>query len=250
MAATLAAYREWAERQVGYRESPVNRTKYALLAGHANGYPWCATFLVAGAATVGLRLPSRSAYTPTMAAGFQLAGRWHTSAQLGDLAFYNFPDATSRIQHVGLVVGVGSNYVSAIEGNTSSADGGSQTDGGGVHLRVRPRSHVVGFGRPEYAPEVAVAPPIVGKNTTVTKAPGGFLVKIQQLDSSGHGWVAVPVPFDKLAGVVEYGPYPPSDGYWGHMPPLRLRTQQRNRTTIVVIDGKPFQPAIFHVRSK
>lgn len=40
----------WAASQVRTMESPreSNKQPYAAKAGHANGQPWCATFLVAG----------------------------------------------------------------------------------------------------------------------------------------------------------------------------------------------------------
>ena len=40
----------WAAHQVGTPEKPQgsNDQPYAAIAGHANGLPWCATFLVAG----------------------------------------------------------------------------------------------------------------------------------------------------------------------------------------------------------
>lgn len=142
-----------ARRELTYTESPPNsnRTKFAAEAGHANGQPWCATFVVAMARRVGLTLPSESAYTPTMAQGFKNAGRWHLTPQAGDIAFFDFPDSKHRIQHVGIVVGAAGSYVTCIEGNTSPGDSGSQDNGGGVYTRRRPKAHAVGYGRPAYS---------------------------------------------------------------------------------------------------
>lgn len=141
--------------ELGYTESPAgsNRTKYAKEAGHANGQPWCATFVVAMARRVGVKLPSESAYTPTMAAGFKSLTKL---PQPGDIAFFDFPDSKRRIQHVGIVesVNFAKATVTCIEGNTSPGTAGSQDNGGGVYRRTRPFAHVVGFGRPAYPKEV------------------------------------------------------------------------------------------------
>jgi hypothetical protein len=150
---THTAFLNAARSELGYTESPSgsNRTKFAAEAGHANGQPWCATFLVAIARRVGLRLPSESAYTPAMANGFRSAGRWHSSPAPGDLAFFDFPgDSKARIQHVGIVESSTATTVTSIEGNTAPGTAGSQDNGGGVWRRTRPRSHVVGYGRPDF----------------------------------------------------------------------------------------------------
>jgi hypothetical protein len=139
---------EEALKEVGYTESPVNRTKYAAEAGHLDGQPWCATFVVAMARRANVHLPNESAYTPTMAQGFKTAGLWSKEPQSGSLAFFNFPDATTRIQHVGIVVSANpaKQTVTCVEGNTSAGRLGNQVNGGGVWLRTRPLAYVVGFG--------------------------------------------------------------------------------------------------------
>jgi len=52
--------------------------------------------------------------------------------------------------HVGMVVKVEGNYVHTIEGNTSSGNSGSQSNGGGVYARKRPLSDVYGFALVDY----------------------------------------------------------------------------------------------------
>lgn len=137
-----------ARSEVGYQESPPgsNRTKFAGEAGHANGQPWCATFLVAMARRCGGRFGNESAYTPSLFASMTHVG----DPAPGDLAFFDFPDKVRRIQHVGIVVDSTRESVTCVEGNTSAGSRGSQSNGGGVYLRTRPRGHVVGFGRPNY----------------------------------------------------------------------------------------------------
>jgi hypothetical protein len=143
-----------AASEIGYVEAKTNRTKFAAEAGHANGLPWCATFVVAIARRVGLKLPSESPYTPYMAGGFKDAGSWYggvyAGPRVGDLAFFDFPDSKNRIQHVGIVESVRGDEVICVEGNTSSGAAGPQDNGGGVYRRIRPLSYVVGFGRPTF----------------------------------------------------------------------------------------------------
>lgn len=153
--ATIEAFTREATSEKGYTEAPAgtNKTKFAAEVGHANGQPWCATFIVAMAKRTGLRLASSSAYTPSMAQAYIDAKRWYSSqyAQRGDIVFFDFPDAKKRIQHVGILLSIdrAKSTVTCIEGNTASGTSGSQDNGGGVYIRTRPiANNVVGFGRP------------------------------------------------------------------------------------------------------
>jgi hypothetical protein len=176
MTATARHFLDTARSHLGYTETPAgsNRTRFAAEARHANGYAWCLTFLVAVARRLGVTLPDWGAYTPTMANAFKRAGRWHTGTpQPGDWAFFDFPgDSKARIQHVGVVESADAKSVTCIEGNTSSGSRGSQDNGGGVYRRTRPRSHVVGYGRPAYAahtPAAAPAPPADNRPVCIVK---------------------------------------------------------------------------------
>lgn len=143
-----------ARRNLGVVEGPNNRNPYAGMAGHANNQPWCATFLVACARAVGLKLPSESAYTPTMAAGFKREGAWHTRGQVGDFVFFRWPKL-GRIAHVGIVESVEPNgFYVCIEGNTDVAGGRT----GGKVMRHRRKANIAGFGRPAYTAPVQPAP--------------------------------------------------------------------------------------------
>jgi len=149
-------------------ESPPgsNLNPFAVLAGHPNGYAWCASFVVAVFRQAGIRLPSESAWTPTMAQGFRNAGTWHagaSGAQPGDVLFWDFPDKTQGIEHVSICESapVGA-IVPDIGGNTSSGPGGSEDNGGGVFERNDPGRNagwVVGYGRPPYDAAQTPAPP-------------------------------------------------------------------------------------------
>lgn len=158
---TVQAFLAECRSHVGTTENPPgsNKQPFAPIAGHPNGQPWCASYVVACSRRVGLTLPSESAYTPTMADGFRKVGAWYASGpKPGDLAFFDFPDSTFRIQHVGVVIELLSdwNTVRTVEGNTSSGNYGSQDNGGGVFERVRPLSYIKGFGRPSFVEGSAV----------------------------------------------------------------------------------------------
>lgn len=145
---------EAAKSQVGYRETPNNRTKYGKWY-QMDGQPWCAIFVSwvfdqAGA----LRLNhGKNAYTPTHADRFKKAGQWGTTPKLGAVVFFKFPGGPNRIHHVGIVTGIKDGYIETIEGNTSAGTAGSQRDGGGVWARKRSVG-IVGYGYPAYAPEL------------------------------------------------------------------------------------------------
>ena len=149
-----------AASEIGYTESPAgsNRTKFAAEAGHANGYAWCLTFMVAVARRTKTQVPAAvagTAYTPSAVQAFKNAGKWTTTPKVGAWAFFDFPDNVNRVQHVGVVEKINADgTITTIEGNTSSGSTGSQTNGGGVFRRKRSRSTVVGYGLPDYASDV------------------------------------------------------------------------------------------------
>jgi hypothetical protein len=149
-----------ARSELGTREDPIgsNRTEYSAEAGHANGYAWCATFLVAMFRRAGLTLPSESAYTPTMANAFKKAKRYGTEPRRGAIGFLYFP-SKGRIAHTFVVEDVRPDgRVVTIEGNTN--DAGSR-EGDGVYRRVRSLTNLT-FGYPDYdePPPAAVAAPV------------------------------------------------------------------------------------------
>jgi hypothetical protein len=157
---------EVARRQIGVVEKPPhsNHTAYNAWYGMPR-QPWCAMFVSWCLDQVGIK-GFKHAYTPAQADLFRKAGRWTTDPAPGDIAFFDFPDSKKRIQHVGIVESVpDGKTVVCIEGNTSAGAKGSQDNGGGVHRRTRPRSIIVGYGRPPWTgkpanlPKPAATPP-------------------------------------------------------------------------------------------
>jgi hypothetical protein len=145
----------WALAQVGTVEQPpfsnaggkISQWELATLG--STGWPWCQAFVNA-ALVKGGGEQLKSAYTPQVvqwAREGKHGLRLVTSPQPGDFVYFKFPGVSSAFcDHVGLWVGDGK----TVEGNTSSGSAGSQNNGGGVYLRVRPRSQMVAFVRPTY----------------------------------------------------------------------------------------------------
>jgi len=140
-----------ARDEIGTTESPPdsNVVKYSRWYP-MNGSPWCAMFVSWVLDQAGIT-GYKHAYTPTGADRFRQQDRWFTSdPEPGDLVYYDFPPH-ERIEHVGLVVRENEDgSITTIEGNTSSGDQGSQSNGGGVFRRRRLPNLVVGYGRPPY----------------------------------------------------------------------------------------------------
>ena len=219
-----------AKRYVGFTEKPPgsNDQPFAPRVGHANGQPWCASFVAAVADEVNVPLPNRSAWTPSMADGFRHAGRWYQKPQRGDIGFIDFPgDNTTRIQHVVIVEQPGAYMVRTIEGNTSSGEVGSQDNGGGVFTRTRPLSYFVGFGRPAFDGQSVIqgAGMIVDDQemtmaTVVARPQGGYIVV--QNDGGVFAYEGAPFlgsipgnPKIKLGGNIIGGVWTGSgNGYW------------------------------------
>ena len=158
-----------ARAELGTREQPdgSNRTKYGAWYGW-DGLSWCDIFVSWVAAHAGaLDIIGRCAYTPAHAAWFQAMGRWGTEPRPGAIAFFDFPDSVHRIQHVGIVERVlPKGIIQTIEGNTSSGERGSQSNGDGVYRRRRSTAYVVGYGYPDYRPAGRVVPRPASRDRT------------------------------------------------------------------------------------
>lgn len=144
-----------ADSAVGTVEGRGGATPYHASYRIADREPWCAVWVWWAFQQAGYPnlIHPRTAYTPTLAAWFRERGAFDRTPRVGDLVFFDWPgDSKARIQHVGIVVGVGADSIDTIEGNTSAGPGGSQDNGDGVWRRTRPlNSSIVGFGHPDYA---------------------------------------------------------------------------------------------------
>ena len=135
-----------AAADIGYSESPPNsnKTKYGKWYG-LDGQPWCMMFVQWCFDHAGSPLPYRTASCSALERWYR-ANRpdaVHTTPEPGDVAIYDFG-------HTGIVESAAGTTITAIEGNTSSDNNGSQDNGGGVYRRVRSKSKVTAFLRPDY----------------------------------------------------------------------------------------------------
>jgi hypothetical protein len=185
---TAAQFLAQALTELGYTETPVNRTKFAAEAGHLDGGAWCATFEVALGRRAGLDLPpgvAETAYTWTALDCWERAKRSPAEPQPGDWVYFRFGQG-----HTGICESVTADAITTIDGNTV-ADGltGDEANGGMVARKTRSRTLVAGLGRPDYHPALQGAPGMVNvlvpswsrRDPTTSRA--GFYVLADDLAS-------------------------------------------------------------------
>lgn len=144
---------EIAKKYVGITEYPPNSNKVqfntCFYGREVSGpqYPWCCAFIwyIHNEACVDIK---KTASCAELGTWFKNNGKFKTSSpNVGDIVFFKFPGSSRWTNHVGIVVGVGNGYIKTIEGNTSSDEKGSQSNGGMVAERKRTLNNtIVGFG--------------------------------------------------------------------------------------------------------
>ena len=147
-----------ATREIGTVEQPGNRTKYGKAYG-LDGVYWCMIFVwwvFHQTAPALFYAGGKCASCGELMRWAQQQGRWiPKDYQPGDVLIYDFPGNSVKTDHTGICESVSGQYVTAIEGNTSSGSGGSQSNGDGVYRRKRKLSLVLGAYRPAYDPDYA-----------------------------------------------------------------------------------------------
>jgi hypothetical protein len=146
-----------ARQQIGYVEGPRdNQTKFGEWSGY-NYQPWCGSFVNWILEFSGTHGEPSSVYTPSGAAAYRSSGQWiprnSGDVRPGDIVYFDWAGSenTGAVDHVGIVEQpLADGRIQTIEGNTSSGEYGSQSNGGGCYRRVRPRGVIAGFGRPKY----------------------------------------------------------------------------------------------------
>ena len=208
--ATVSELLELARRQIGVKECPPNsnnvryNTWYYGREVSGAAYPWCMVFVQWVFAQAGVKLPVRTASCGALMRAAKAAGCWVTKGyQPGDVVIYDFPGGAAT-DHCGIVESVDGTYISAIEGNTSSA---SDADGGAVERRARKFAQIVGAVRPSYDKEVEEV-----RYNTVEECPSWARKTVQKLidkkylDGNGqsldlsHDMVRVLVIQDRAGG--------------------------------------------------
>lgn len=130
--------------ELGAMESPAgsNRTKYGQWYGW-NGVPWCMIFVQWCFHQAGRPLPYRTASCSALLSWYRDNQRERivSHPRPGDIAIYRF-------SHTGIVESAAGTTATAIEGNTSPGETGSQSNGGGVFRRTRPQAVALAYIRP------------------------------------------------------------------------------------------------------
>jgi hypothetical protein len=170
VSSTATAFLNGAKTEVNYREGRNNDNKYGrwyTTAKH-DGLDWnhqayCAIGLSWVANNVGALdiLGGLWAYCPYWAAWWRKRGQWGKSTpNRGDIAFFDWTGKQRNgfEMHVAPVLErVDATHIRTIEFNTVAGTG-NQSDGGGVFIRTRHISTVVGYGKPLWTPETKVQP--------------------------------------------------------------------------------------------
>ena len=145
-----------ARTQIGTKEKGNNDTGYGRWYG-MNNQPWCAMFVSWVYDQAGLS-KKIAASTKKGFASCDIGLKWFAKqgklvpvgqAQAGDLVFFQF-DNDSQPDHIDIIEENKSKrkILICIEGNTSSDNKGSQSNGGGVYRKKRPYSLVMAVARP------------------------------------------------------------------------------------------------------
>lgn len=152
--ATAQTLLTWFKSQIGYKEGKGNANKYSTMMGRPPE-SWCADFIDAGFKSCNaLNLITNSASCTAMYRGMRDREVSKNSLRAGDIVFFDW-DKSGDCDHVGIVESVGSSRITTIEGNTSSGNSGSQSNGDGVYRRYRTYSQIAKAIRPAYEAETS-----------------------------------------------------------------------------------------------
>jgi hypothetical protein len=176
----------YAAKFIGYKEGRNNDNKFGVWYG-MNNAPWCAIFVSYCFYNSGLPLPATTnkgfAYCGFGIDWFKKNGQWHTTPQVGDVVFYNWPTTGEKFDHVGIVENVNANgSIGTIEGNESDQV-----------KRMNRISNIIGYGRPSYngssGGTVAVYPQWPGRYISLTSPfMAGQDVTLWQRQMIHRGW--------------------------------------------------------------
>ena len=151
--ATAADVLAVAMKEIGTVEQSGNRQKYGKAYG-MDGVYWCMQFVwwCFQQADKALFMDGgKTASCGELMRWAQAHGQWVTTGyRPGDVLIYDFPGTSYKTDHCGICESVSGQYVTAIEGNTSNGNTGSQSNGDGVYRRKRKLSLLLGAYRPKY----------------------------------------------------------------------------------------------------
>ena len=159
IAAKEIGYSRWDDTEAGTKYGRDYAARHGAYYG-TSGVPYCAMFVTwvlhaAGMEPVG----GDFAYVPYGINAAAKAGRLVPKQQASPGDYLCFDWNNDRIADpVGVVEANRGSWVQTIEGNTSSGQAGSQSNGGGVYRRARNWDDVIAVIRPEYEHEYGQTP--------------------------------------------------------------------------------------------
>ena len=147
---------ELCKASLGYTEGPNNDTKFGKWFG-LNNQPWCAMAaskmyfdagMIGTVANTNKGFASCDAWLKYLTKNNQLVPVGQ--AKRGDLVFFQF-DEDAAPDHVGIVKfhNTTLKYIQVYEGNTSSGNAGSQSNGDGFYLKRRTYKTIMAVARPK-----------------------------------------------------------------------------------------------------
>lgn len=159
IAAKEIGYSRWDDTEAGTKYGRDFATRHGAYYG-TSGVPYCAMFVTWVLRAAGMEpVGGDFAYVPYGINAAAKAGRLVPKHQAipGDYLCFDWNN-DSIADHVGFVEANRGSWVQTIEGNTSSGQAGSQSNGGGVYRRARNWDDVCAVIRPEYEHEYGQTP--------------------------------------------------------------------------------------------
>jgi hypothetical protein len=156
--AMLAECKTWVDK--AYKEGTNNDTVFGKWYG-LNHNPWCDMFIsYCGDKSGNASVIGKFAYTPAHVNWFKARKQWGETPKVGAIVFYDW-NGDGLADHVGIVKSYTDTTITTYEGNTSSGNAGSQSNGDGAYTRTRARKvpTVLGYGYPAYVNPVKVTLP-------------------------------------------------------------------------------------------
>jgi hypothetical protein len=177
--------------ELGYTETPPNRTKYwEAYDPKMQGQPWCVAFLWWCFERAGERMAffggGKTASCTTLLRWYKEQGLIYmpSEVEVGDIVIFNFRGGETP-EHCGIVVEITpAGIIKTIEGNTSPGEEGSQDNGGCVALKRRYAYQMIACCRPEY------------------KAEEDDMITDKKPDYAGH-WAEKDIIWAKERGIME-----------------------------------------------
>lgn len=221
-----------ARSQVGYVEGggadghSGNQTKYGAAFGW-NGVAWCSIFVWWVHYQLGIDL--KKVGTSLFASCVYAVNAWRAKgcftfgvkgAQPGVILYFNWPGGEAE-DHTGILDHIDRNGIHTVEGNTSSGNSGSQTNGGGTYARLRDASLIVGYAKVPGVRYTVVARVVHAVKRVVAK-------KYPTLVLHSHG--ANVTRLQRLLTARGYNVGPSgADGFFGAATEAAVRAFQRHR---------------------